>query len=260
MEGGPLHPADDPGRRAGLTSWAPRPRRQHHLDAGPLLKGRRTPSYLRGAADPSSNRGGPHAGATEAQLGDTGIVMLSCDPICMVAPLSSWAKYRRGADRAGALSSIWSEPSSSSLVEATSAALPGRLWRVVGPSTRPRPSCRRSSGSMWCGTALPSCKRSSDMAGTRACTVMGGSGRAGRHRGDGDDGTGPVGQPPPAMWRGPTCASVRQADGALWQHRGQRHREPAPPQFAKVERALRRDAGEGGALSCCPPLAPTGAS
>ncbi|NLS76599.1 MAG: hypothetical protein GXY76_04980 [Chloroflexi bacterium] len=75
--------------------------------------------------------------ATEAQLGDTGIVMLNfADPICMVAPLFELGEYTVVARTEPALFHRMLERALEfllPLVEATSAALPGRLWRVVGP-------------------------------------------------------------------------------------------------------------------------------
>ncbi|MHB1319007.1 MAG: uroporphyrinogen decarboxylase family protein [Anaerolineae bacterium] len=73
----------------------------------------------------------------EAALGDTGIVMIDTpDPLCLGAELFDMATYTVMALTEPALFTALLERFYAVLlpqVEATAAALPGRLWRIVGP-------------------------------------------------------------------------------------------------------------------------------
>jgi hypothetical protein len=73
----------------------------------------------------------------EAALGDTGIVMIDTpDPLCLGAELFDMATYTVMALTEPALFTALLERFFAVLlpqVEATAAALPGRLWRIVGP-------------------------------------------------------------------------------------------------------------------------------
>ena len=75
--------------------------------------------------------------AAEAALGDTGIVMIDTpDPLCLGAELFDMATYTVMALTEPALFTALLERFFAVLlpqVEATAAALPGRLWRIVGP-------------------------------------------------------------------------------------------------------------------------------
>jgi hypothetical protein len=73
----------------------------------------------------------------EARLGDSGLVMLdTADPLCRVAPLFDMAEFtviamteRELFHRALQREARWLYPR----IEAASRALPGHLWRIVGP-------------------------------------------------------------------------------------------------------------------------------
>lgn len=74
---------------------------------------------------------------TEAELGETGIVMIETpDPLCMAAPLFEMGEYTVVALTEPALFHELLERCARALTErvrAVSAALPGRLWRIYGP-------------------------------------------------------------------------------------------------------------------------------
>jgi uroporphyrinogen-III decarboxylase len=73
----------------------------------------------------------------EAALGDTGIVMIdSPDPLCLAASLFDMAEYTIVAMTEPELFRRLLDRFAASLLpktEAVTAALPGRLWRIVGP-------------------------------------------------------------------------------------------------------------------------------
>lgn len=75
--------------------------------------------------------------ATEAALGDTGIVMIDTpDPLCLAASLFDMAEYTVIAMTEQAMFHRLLERFASTLIpktEAVAKALPGRLWRIYGP-------------------------------------------------------------------------------------------------------------------------------
>jgi hypothetical protein len=73
----------------------------------------------------------------EREIGDTGIVMIdTCDPLCMVAPLFEMGTYTIIAMTETRLFHQALEKMARALyprIEAVAKALPGRLWRIYGP-------------------------------------------------------------------------------------------------------------------------------